>query len=150
MLIIFDDTFSLQWVISLQKRCMLNDISLLRYFIGFNREGEVLLKNCYASEKTTIIWTYHSKKFFPRMHAVSGIGFLNRAKRYCHPCRMLQELEKGWLRWWVHLSLVQLNNDWKALLAKTTRKVSNIEVTSFSLLLPFSKGWHWDSPLASH
>ena len=31
------------------------------------------------------------QKFFPRMHTVSEISFLNRAKRYCHPCNDKEE-----------------------------------------------------------
>ena len=54
---------ALIWVISLQKRCMLNDMSLLSYFIEYNREGEVLLKN-FMLQRRLLSYEYFTQKTF--------------------------------------------------------------------------------------
>ena len=75
---IFYEAFSHYWVISLHKRCVPNDMSLLSYFIEYNKAGEVLLKKIFASDKTTIIWIFHPKNFFTRMHTMHTSPDWNR------------------------------------------------------------------------
>ena len=90
--------------------------------ILFNRVGEVLLKNCFASEKTTIIWIYHPKIFFPRMHTVSGIWFLNRNKIYCHPCSSYSPNDNYLLFKIIIPKLACYQSDWEILVSKLQKE----------------------------